>query len=220
MTNRQRRTTADLLEVPAGVKSKNHSTPSGLRAPNESMLHVSEIHARSLAQISLNNSEDLSGHFKVPGMANSSNPTHNATTSSTSLIPEVLRAKKLITINYEMNEEKLKIKERMLQQLQSIDLTKYSFPNEHKPKTEYTYANTYSDYLKEPKSLIDENQVEMPNLCRRSRRSPNVSACTSNVSNTVAQDLDMSIVDRLKDNTSQVGRALTARLSFLEYFKT
>lgn len=40
------------------------------------------------------------------------------------------------------------------------------------------------------------------------------------MSKTVAQDLDMSIVDRLKDNTSQVGRALTARLSFLEYFKT
>ena len=152
--------------------------------------------------------------------ASRSNPTHNVTITSTSLIPEVLRAKRLITINYEMNEEKLKIKERMLQQLQSIDLTKYSFPNERKPKTEYTYANTYLDYLKEPKSLIDENQVEMPNLCRRSRRSTSVTACTTKVSKTVAQDLDMSIVDRLKDNTSQVGRALTARLSFLEYFKT
>jgi hypothetical protein len=63
----------------------------------------------------------------------------------------------------------------MLNYFQSIDLTKYSFPNENKPKTDYTYARTYTDYLKKPYSILEENQVEMPNLCRRSLKSPNKS---------------------------------------------
>jgi hypothetical protein len=42
------------------------------------------------------------------------------------------------------------------------DQLKYSFTNE---KTDYTYAHTYNDYLKDPK---DVKNVDMPNLCRRS----------------------------------------------------
>jgi hypothetical protein len=56
--------------------------------------------------------------------------------------------------------------------LLSIDLSKYSFPNENRPKTSYTYANTYNDYLK---GILDEHHVEMPNLCRRSLKPQNPS---------------------------------------------
>ena len=117
-----------------------------------------------------------------------------------------------------MNEEKLKIKEQMLKHLQSIDLTKYSFPNENKPKTDYTYASTYTDYLKEPKSILDENQVEMPNLCRINRKSSNTSLNSGSTS--LATDLNSSVLDRFVESASKKRKELVARVNFLEYFKT
>ena len=108
MTNRLRRPTADLLDVPVQPgKSKNHSTPSGVRTPNESVLHVSEIHARSLAQINLNGS-DLGDNFKMPNNANkntsSSNNNNLSGSSSSSLLQDYSRNRKTINLNYEMNE--------------------------------------------------------------------------------------------------------------------
>jgi SUN domain-containing protein 1/2 len=149
-------------------------------------------------------------------------------------------AKKIIDLQYEMNEEKLKVKEKMLRQLQSIDLSKYSFPNENKPKTEYTYANTYNDYMN--KSHGDDNvKCEMPNLCRRSRLSPNTSMKDTQATapgalsstNAFANDntdtnqminssvhLSRSLYERLTSNASQAEKAINARTSFIEYFKS
>ena len=62
-------------------------------------------------------------------------------------------------------ETKISITQRLLNALRSIDLTKYSSPNEDKPKTDYTYAKCYVS------NNINQNVV-MPNLCRRGRRSP------------------------------------------------
>jgi hypothetical protein len=64
-------------------------------------------------------------------------------------------------------EAKIKTNEAYLAQLKSIDLKKYSFPNENKPKTDYTYARTTS-YI----SSSNTEDCVMPNLCRRSRISP------------------------------------------------
>jgi hypothetical protein len=223
MTNRLRRPTADLLDVPVQPgKSKNHSTPSGGRTPNESVLHVSEIHARSLAQINLNGS-DLGDNFKMPNNANKNSSNNNLSGSSASslLLQDYSRNRKTMTLNYEMNEEKLKLKEQMLKHLQSIDLSKYSFPNENKPKTDYTYASTYTDYLKEPKSILDENQVEMPNLCRRSRKSPNTSLNSGSSSGHLGADtMNASVLERFVESASKTRDELVARVNVLEYFKT
>ena len=225
MSNRPRR--SDYLEVPqaGGTKSKNHSTPSHLAlhgVPNDSVLPLSEIHARSLNPLALNGS-DMSGNadkFKIPMQISEPN------SANTSLMQDYSRAKKFIAVNYEMNEEKLKEKEKILKQLQSIDLTKYSFPNETKPKTEYTYAKTYSDYLKEPKSEV-EDKCEMPNLCRRSRKSPNssssallnVSMSASNLATDIMNN-SRQVYDRFTANAEQIGRELKTRLTLVEYFKS
>ncbi len=42
----------------------------------------------------------------------------------------------------EVIEAKIKDNEAYLAKLKSIDLKKYSYPNENKPKTDYTYAKT------------------------------------------------------------------------------
>lgn len=67
----------------------------------------------------------------------------------------------------EVVDQKIKVYEAYLSQLKSIDLKKYSFPNENKPKTDYTYANT-SSYISNSRN----DDCPMPNLCRRSRISP------------------------------------------------
>ena len=103
----------------------------------------------------------------------------------------------------------------------SIDLSKYSFPNENKPKTDYTYASTYTDYLKEPKSILDENQVEMPNLCRRGRKSPNTSLNSGSSSGLLGADtMNASVLERFVETAAKARDKLVARVNFLEYFKT
>lgn len=67
----------------------------------------------------------------------------------------------------EVKEARIKTNEAYLNHLKSIDLKKYSFPNENKPKTDYTYARTTS-YVSNSKT----EDCPMPNLCRRSRISP------------------------------------------------
>jgi len=118
--------------------------------------------------------------------------------------------KKVITHQNIQREEELRVKENYLQQLKSIDISKFSYPNENKPATDYTYAKT-SSYL----SGCNQNDdtLEMPNLRRRSRISPtNNNANSSKLSfcqqTSFSQKLNSSIVDSKK------------RLGFFERIKS
>jgi len=53
---------------------------------------------------------------------------------------------------------------------QEKDFTNLTFSNEYRTKTNYTYADNYADYLKEPYNNF--NKIQLPNLCRRGLRSP------------------------------------------------
>lgn len=150
-------------------KSQTTSTPCH---DNQNVL---PIHGGSIHEFFMNGSEINTSHNStrnVPILGqniNINNVSSAASTSATEVI-SYQRVKKVIYENVEANEALLKQKENALNHLKSIDLSKYSFPNENKPKTDYTYAKS-SSYLKECKELANDN-VEMPNLCRRPRRSP------------------------------------------------
>jgi len=84
-----------------------------------------------------------------------SNSSHHSFTSQ-----------KIITQVDVQLEAEIKAKERYLQDLQSIDLAKFGFANEGKPRTDYTYANT-ALY----RTINDhKDNYEVPNLMRRARK--------------------------------------------------
>lgn len=180
--------------------------------------------------IGLNGSEFCanSGSRNVPILGNNIN-INNISNSSTNISQEMLsyqRVKKVVYDSAQSNEYQLKEKEQMLNHLKSIDLAKYSFPNENKPRTDYTYAKS-SSYLKECKDQANDN-YEMPNLCRRARKSPqgslianSSSASLLNKSETLSQTSTFASVQDKEIDKSQSEIVQTqGKLSVYEKIKS
>ncbi|RNA00014.1 SUN domain-containing 1 isoform X2, partial [Brachionus plicatilis] len=145
--------------------SKAHTTSTPCHDKQSSL--PSQV-TSSMHEYFLNGSEINSSHNAKSAPILGSNMNINNLSNSESLNYQKVR--KLISETAENTEKLIREKENILQHLNSIDLSKYSFPNEKKPRTDYTYAKS-SSYLTECKELANDNVV-MPNLCRRARRSP------------------------------------------------
>lgn len=154
------------------LKTRTHSTIlnetdiilAGVDQPGNKACYSSP-NSTNIAEVNFTNNQ--SNH-------NQSNTNHSINTSRNN--------SRSYSRHEEIVEAKIKVNEAYLTQLKSIDLKKYSFPNETKPKTDYTYANTTS-YISNSKN----EDCPMPNLCRRSRISPQNSNNFMNVLPTFGQ---------------------------------
>ncbi|CAF0803999.1 unnamed protein product [Brachionus calyciflorus] len=192
------KTPANLLKQQSSEKNLQTSTPCH---ENQNILPShSSMHELILNGSGINSASNSNRNLSVLGNnknINNVSASHNPNSSNDGI--SFQRVKKAF---YEPADELLKQKENMLQHLKSIDLSKYSFPNENKPKTDYTYAKS-SSYLKECKDQANDN-IEMPNLCRRPRRSPqnsfNQSASQSTLNKTDSPPTPEESLAKSKEN--------------------
>lgn len=139
-----------------------------------------------------------------PLLAN--NNINNVSANSEDVI-SFQRIRKVVT---EDIDQLIRAKEDYVKNLRSIDLNKFSFPNENKPKTDYTYAKT-SSYLIESTAVCDDDV--MPNLCRRGRKSPSQIAQSwlaakprfpSLLSTASLSEFNQAITDRMNVSMSRI----------------
>lgn len=124
------------------------------------------------------------------------------------------RVRKVVSSSFSAVDAELRAKEEHLAHLRSIDVSKYASPNETKPKTDYTYANTSSYRTNTLTSSGDHGDEVMPNLCRRSRRSPaygdSSSFSLSSTSNYISTSLYSFSPSKLLRNAGSTGTQTVA----------
>lgn len=141
--------------------------------------------------------------------------TSNDSANSHDIISSYVVKKVITNTSFQRDrDDELRVKENYLNHLKSIDITKFSYPNETKPPTDYTYAKT-SSYLSQCNQNDDDN-IEMPNLRRRSRISPQTSMNLSSSNRTFTQGSPLQLDESLHTAVQKT----KTRLTFYQKIKT
>ena len=134
-----------LLSSNSNLKSsiRQTSTPSGLAQNNcFPNFHSPNDYTTAAATQSATTASNLSNRLSsVPAIVISTSNVPQLNDKENQNIISYQRVIKNIVVN-DISDAEIKLKEEYVSRLKSIDLNQFSFPNEMKPRTDYTYART------------------------------------------------------------------------------